>query len=137
MGGNIEIGSVDGGLHLVTMGGNVSATMTGDPANGDRDVYISSMGGDITLVVPDKLSMDIDLTIAYTKDLESHGHYGGKPQIISDFNLSQNESTDWEHEHGTPRKYIYGKASVAGGKNKIHIETINGDVSIKKSGDAK
>ena len=48
--------------------------MVGDPAKGKRDVEIQSMGGDITLTVPSALSMDLNITLTYTKN--SHGKYG-------------------------------------------------------------
>jgi hypothetical protein len=131
MGGEIVIDTIDGGVHAVTMGGDVSVTMVGDPEQGNRDVYIESMGGDITLVVPDALSMDIDITLAYTRDSE-RWEDGRPPKIISDFEIQKEETTEWERKHGSARKYIYGKATIGGGKNKIHIETTNGDVNLKK-----
>ena len=132
MGGNIEIDSVNGGVHAETMGGDVIARMVGDAADGDRDVYITSKGGEVRLVVPDALSMAVDITLAYTRDNDRWRH-DEKPRIISDFDLQKDETDKWEHEHGSARKYIYGKGSIAGGKNKIHIETINGNVYLKKA----
>jgi hypothetical protein len=132
MGGNIDIDTVDGSVNAVTMGGDVSVNMVGDPEQGNRDIYIESKGGDVTLVVPDALSMDVDISLAYTRDNERRGE-GKRPKIISDFDLQKDETTEWEHEHGSARKYIYGKATIAGGKNKIHIETVNGDVRLKRA----
>ncbi|MFI5251779.1 MAG: hypothetical protein ACHQQQ_05020 [Bacteroidota bacterium] len=132
MGGNIEIDTIDGSINAQTMGGNVTATMVGDPVQGNRDVYISSKGGDITLVVPDALSMDVDISLAYTKNNDRWSE-GAIPKIISDFDLKKDETDTWERDHGSARKYIYGKGTIAGGKNKIHIETINGDVHLKKA----
>jgi len=40
------------GSDASTMGGNVEATMTGDPSSGKRSVALTSMAGDITLSVP-------------------------------------------------------------------------------------
>ena len=132
LGGNIEIDSVNGGLRAETMGGDVSATMVGDPSDGNRDVYLSSKGGEITLVVPDALSMDVDIKLAYTRDNDEWRN-GRRPKIVSDFDMKQDETDKWEHDHGSARKYIYGKGSIGGGKNKIHIETINGNVYLKKA----
>ncbi len=123
MGGGIAI---DGWVRAETMGGDVDVTMVGDPAKGRRDVDLSSKSGDITLIVPADLSMDVHVTLAQTRN--AHKTY----RIISDFSLDQEESKEWDYDNGTPRKYIYATGSIAAGKNKITIETINGDVYLKK-----
>jgi len=127
MGGDIRIDEIDGWVDVSTMGGNVVVNMVGDPNKGRRDVEISSMGGDIELTVPEGLSMDFDIEIAYTKD--SHEDY----DIISDFNMKRERTDKWEGYWGDKKKYIYGTGQVAGGKNRIRISTINGDVYIKKA----
>jgi hypothetical protein len=126
MGGNITIDAIDGSAQATTMGGDVTVTMVGDPENGNRDVELSSMGGNITLTVPAGLSMKLDIQLAYTKD--SDRNY----RIVSDFDIQQEVTKDWIYEKGSPRKYIRGTGSIAGGKNKIKIETINGDIYLKK-----
>ena len=126
MGGTIQIGAVDGWVDATTMGGNVRVTMTGDPSQGKRSVSLKSMSGDIELGVPDGLSMDIDVELTYTK-----GHEGDYT-ITSDFPLHQEVSPEWERDNGSPRKTITATAQVAGGKNPVHIKTINGNVTIKK-----
>lgn len=126
MGGDIRIASLDGGAKATTMGGDVEVTMVGDPGAGDRGVELTSMGGDITLTVPDGLSMDIHIELSVTKNArESY-------QITSDFPLQQSTSDDWEYGHGTPRKRIVGTGQVGGGRNRIVIKTINGNVRLKK-----
>jgi hypothetical protein len=126
MGGNITIESVDGQVTATTMGGDIEVTMTGDPSKGDRGVSLQSMGGDIALTVPPALSMDVNIELAYTED--SHRNY----KIISDFGLKQEESPEWDHSQGSPRKYIYGTGTIGDGKNKVRIKTINGNVNLKK-----
>jgi DUF4097 and DUF4098 domain-containing protein YvlB len=125
MGGNIHIDAIDGWVRAETMGGDVEVTMVGDPAQGRRDVDLSSKGGDITLTVPEGLSMEVDITVAYTRNARK------TYRIISDFDLHEEESRDWDYDQGTPRRYIYATGSIAGGKNRIRIETINGDVYLK------
>jgi DUF4097 and DUF4098 domain-containing protein YvlB len=126
MGGDIDINEIDGSIKATTMGGEVNAQMVGDPDKGDRDVKLSSMGGSIRLTVPAGLSMDFDIKLTYTKQ--------GKKQytIQSDFPITLKESESWDYSQGSPKKYIFGSGQVAGGKNKIKIETINGDIVIKK-----
>ena len=129
MGGDITIDKVDGWVHAETMGGDVNVTMVGNPSEGKRHVTISSKGGDIILTVPAGLSMDVDITVAYTDRSWS----GSKAYTIeSDFDLKEEHTQEWDHSDGTPRKYIYGTGTINGGKNKIRIETINGNVYLKK-----
>lgn len=129
LGGNITIDEIDGWVSASTLGGNVTVHMTGDPEKGRRDVDISSLGGDITLTVPPGLSMEFDIEIAYTRD--SDRDY----KIVSDFDIKEKKTSEWEGSfwQGSRKKYIYGTGSVNGGRNKIKISTINGDVYIKKS----
>jgi hypothetical protein len=126
MGGDIEINAIDGRVDATTMGGDVNITMIGDPEKGDRMVKIESMGGDITLTVPAKLSMDIDITLAYTKDRDDDY------KIVSDFAVKQEMTKEWEQDHGSARKYIYGTGMISGGKHKVRIKTVNGSVYLKK-----
>ncbi|MBA4319118.1 MAG: hypothetical protein C0412_12025 [Flavobacterium sp.] len=125
MGGDIKIKEVDGWVKAKTLGGNIKVKMVGNPKEGKRDIELTSLSGDITLIVPAGLSMDIDIELVYTKK-----HSDCK--IISDFNIKEDRTKEWDDENGTPRKYIYGKGSVGGGKNKITIHTINGNVYLKK-----
>lgn len=126
MGGDIRLPSVDGGIHATTMGGDVDARMVGDASQGRRDVEITSMGGDIFLTVPAGLSMDIHIEISRTRNSPK------TPQIVSDFPVQQRESDEWSADQGTPRKIIYGTGSVGGGRHRVVIKTINGDVHLKK-----
>ena len=126
MGGKILLDSVDGAVRATTMGGDVHVRMVGDPSRGDRSVEISSMGGDIELIVPAGSSMDVDAELTYTRD------HDRRYQIRSDFPLRQTVSPDWETDHGTPRKTIHATGSVNGGRNQVKIRTINGDVRIVK-----
>ena len=126
MGGDIDIDEVDGGIKASTMGGDVTATMIGDPDQGDREVDLSSMGGDIMLTLPEGLSIEFDIKLTYTK--RSREDY----KIISDFPINLKESEEWDYSQGSARKYIFGTGEISGGKNRIRIDTINGDIIIKK-----
>jgi hypothetical protein len=134
MGGDIEAKEVDGWIKARTMGGDVNVKMVGNPNDGKRDVSLQSMGGDITLTVPAGLSMDLEIEIAYAKDrkAESDDEFN-KLKIVSDFPVKEERTKEWDNSKGSPRKYIYGTGSINGGKNKIKIKTINGNVYLKKS----
>jgi hypothetical protein len=125
MGGDIRIHRVDGSVSAETMGGDVTVRLAG--TGEDRDVWLSSKGGEITLYVPDNLSMEFDITLAYTRN--SRKSY----QIESDFGMEITGTSDWDYSDGTPRKYYYGKGTFLGGKNRIKVDTINGNVIIKRA----
>ena len=126
MGGDIEVEEIDGWIEATTMGGDVTVTMVGDPDKGKRDVEIESMGGDIELEVPDGLSMEFDIELAYTKDAKK------EYKIISDFDMKLEKTDEWERDGGTKKKYIYGTGEIKGGKNVIKIKTTNGNIYIRK-----
>ena len=128
MGGSIIIREIDGWVDATTMGGSVEVNMVGDPDKGNRDVYLSSKGGDIELTVPRGLSMDFDIELAITRDAREDY------DIYSDFDLDKKKTGKWESFWGSKRKYIYGTGEHEGGKNKIRIATINGDVIIRDGG---
>ncbi len=127
MGGDIDINSVNGWVKASTMGGDVTVVMVGDGQKGKRDVNISSMGGEIELTLPSNISAKFDVHLTYTKDSRQDF------KINSDFDMDIEEKTkEWQYRQGTPRKEIVGKGQVGGGKNTIHIDTINGNIRIKK-----
>jgi DUF4097 and DUF4098 domain-containing protein YvlB len=126
MGGNIEIDAVDGSVQATTMGGEITVTMVGDPAQGDRSVAVESMGGDVTVTVPAALSMELDLALAYTKDARE------RYEIVSDFDVKREETKEWDRSKGSPRRYISASGSIAGGKNKVRIKTVNGNIYLRK-----
>ena len=126
MGGDILIKSVDGWVKATTMGGNIDVTVVGDPNRGDHSVQLDSKGGEIVLTVPSEMSMDLDIQLDYTKNSSREF------KIVSDFPVAIRESSEWSYSRGTPRKTISATGTVAGGKNKIVIRTINGNVYLKK-----
>ena len=126
MGGDIDIEEIDGSARATTMGGDVTIKMVGDPDKGKRDVDISSMGGDIELTVPAGLSMEFDIKLSITKN--SSRDY----KIISDFPIKIEKDDEWDYSNGSARKYVYGTGEVSGGKNNIKIDTINGNIFIRK-----
>ena len=127
MGGKIRIDEINGGVDATTMGGDIEVNMTGNPKKGKRDVFLTSMGGDITLSVPKSLSMDIDIEIRYTRDSFK------KYKIYSDFKIETRESKVWEERSGNVWKILSGKGKTGNGKHKIRISTVNGNVYLKKN----
>lgn len=122
MGGEINIEEIDGGVEATTMGGDVDVKMIGDPKTGNRDVLLSSKGGDITLIVPAGLPMDVDIKITVT-DREDVNDY----KIVNDFQIKEDRTDRDGH-----KRYVKGTGTVNGGGNKIKIRTINGNVYLRK-----
>ncbi|MCX6150984.1 MAG: DUF4097 family beta strand repeat-containing protein [Ignavibacteriales bacterium] len=127
MGGDIKIDEIDGWTEATTMGGDVSVKLIDELKNENHDVKLKSMGGDITLVVPENFSMNVDITLTYTRNNKTNY------DIISDFDLSKEKTKKWDETKGSDRKYIYGKANLNGAKNKVVIETVNGNIYLKKA----
>ena len=126
MGGDIDIDKIDGWVKATTMGGDVTIHMIGDPSKGERDVNISSMGGDIDLTLPDGIAAEFDIRINYTRN--SSKDY----EIISDFPIKINEDEEWKYTDGEPVKEIKGSGKTGDGKNTIRITTHNGNIRLRK-----
>ena len=124
MGGAITIDSIDGWVQATTLGGNVTVVMTGDPEKGRRDVDISSLGGTVRLTVPRDLAMDVELELNYTRDA------GNRYRIISDFDLTLEESEDWDMHWGKPRKTIRALGRRGDGRHRIVVSTTDGDIYL-------
>jgi DUF4097 and DUF4098 domain-containing protein YvlB len=127
MGGSIEIGVTDGWVDASTMAGDVDVVIDGGLGEGEKGVNLSSCCGDISLTVPADLPLDLDLTISYTKNSSQDFEF------LSDFDLDIERSKNWDYSNGSPRKRIHGTATVGSGKYPIIIETINGNIRIRKA----
>jgi DUF4097 and DUF4098 domain-containing protein YvlB len=125
MGGSIGIGHANGAIKASTMGGDITARMVGDSSD-QRDVELTSHGGTITLTLPKDFPMDVQITLAYTKNAPR------TYEIIDHIGLQQQETPDWDDSNGTPRKYIRAAGRVGSGQNHVVIKTINGDVILKQ-----
>ena len=125
MGGEIIIDQAGGAVKANTMAGNVTVHLVGS-SSGQRDVELSSNAGTILLTVPKDFPMEIQVTLAYTRN--SNRSY----RIIDGIGLSQRTSDDWDSSQGTPRKYIRAEGRVGSGQNHVAIKTINGDVILKQ-----
>lgn len=124
-GGSIDISIKSGKVEATTGGGDIDVAIEQDTKN-DGDVTIFTGSGDVTVTVPPKFSMELDIDLSYTRN--SFKDY----RIISDFDFKIEETDKWDNSQGSPRKHIYGTGKVAGGRHKIKIRTVNGDVEIKK-----
>jgi DUF4097 and DUF4098 domain-containing protein YvlB len=124
MGGDITIGSIDGRVEAETMGGNVKVTVIGDPQAGNKDIELTSMGGEIHLTVPRNFSMAVEIEIAYNEK-------SGVPKIISDAPLAIENREGGGGFLNRESSTLSGSGSFNGGKNKVEIETVGGNVYLK------
>ena len=109
------------------MGGDVKVRMVGNPVKGDRHVEIVSYGGDIELVVPENLSMDVDLKV----DIYKNGH--NDYSIRNDFGLKVQEEKEWRLLKGKKIRTLRTVGKVGDGKHKVEIRTINGSIHLRKA----
>ena len=124
-GGNIFINSIQGSTRAITKGGNIIITINEKEGIIDYKTYLRSLKGNITVYVPEDLSMLIESEIIYTKEVKKNY------QIISDVKLAISHSKNWIEKDGFLIKKIIGSATIKDGKNKIIIKTVNGNINIK------
>jgi DUF4097 and DUF4098 domain-containing protein YvlB len=127
LGGNIDIHVTDGWVDAQTMAGDIVVEIGGGLGDGEEGVSLESCCGDITLIVPPDLSMDLDLTIGYTRNSSRDF------EIKGDFDVEVERSKTWDYDNGSPRKRIRGVAKVSGGKYPVEITTTNGNIILMKA----
>jgi hypothetical protein len=95
----------------------------------DSAIKLSSGYGDITLTVPRDYSLDLDLTIAYTRNSSR------KFRIISELDgldVEEERTQEWEEDYGSAKKYIYGSGTAHGGRHRVTMYTTNGNIRIRE-----
>ena len=125
MGGEIVIGQANGAIKASTMGGDIRARMV-DVSSSERDVELTSKGGNITLTLPKDFPMAVRISLAHTKNAPR------TYAIVDHVGLDQQETPDWDSSFGSPRKFIRAKGRVGSGLNHVTVETVNGDVTLKQ-----
>jgi DUF4097 and DUF4098 domain-containing protein YvlB len=124
-GGDIYIQVESGWVKARTGAGDVDIKIETDTKK-DGDVTVFTGTGDVSVTVPSGFSMELDIDLGYTRN--SNQDY----RIISDFDFDEERTQEWDSDHGSPRKHIYGTGEINGGRHLIKIRTVNGDVRIKK-----
>jgi len=125
-GGDIEIEIESGPVEATTGAGDIEVEILKDTGEGDADVILLTGYGEVTLMVPRGFSMDLDLTIGYTRNSRQDFEF------LSDLDIEEERTREWDTSHGSPMKYIYGTGRFAGGRHKVRIETTNGDIRIRE-----
>jgi DUF4097 and DUF4098 domain-containing protein YvlB len=122
-GGPIDIGPVSGSVEAVTGAGDVRIELKGSD---NHSVNVSSGTGEVTLDLPADLNATLDLETAYTNN------FGRKTRITGDFPVRTTETTTWDDEHGTPRRYVRARQTIGKGGPLIRIRTVNGDINLQR-----
>jgi hypothetical protein len=122
--GSVRIGELDGRLEVETINGNVEAAMTGNGVSGGHDIDLETLNGDIELLLPNDFSMNVDIVVTERNSKKRSRRY----TIASDFNISVDTI-----ELGRDDYEVRGKGSVRGGKNKVYVRAVNGDVHLRKA----
>ena len=96
--------------------------------------YLVDLGDGRALIVDPPRLPEGQLTEARSRDLEiAFTRNSGKDfRIIAPGGLKQTVTTNWDHDHGSPRKYIRVTGPVNGGGHTVKVRTVNGDVEVKE-----
>jgi DUF4097 and DUF4098 domain-containing protein YvlB len=120
-GGDIECVAVTGSITGATAGGDIYAEL--DPA-GDSPSSLETQGGDVRIVVPGDAKATIEARIRIRRGWGDEDEY----EILSDFPAES---------HQKDKKLITGKYVLGGGGPTIRLETVNGNIEIRKGTKSK
>jgi DUF4097 and DUF4098 domain-containing protein YvlB len=115
-GGDIECNKVTGSLEAATAGGDIYAELN---PTGTLTNRLETQGGDIRIVIPADAKVTIDAKIRIRRGWGGDEEY----EITSDFPAESHEKD---------KKLIRGRYVVGGGGATITLETVNGNIEIRK-----
>jgi beta-lactamase regulating signal transducer with metallopeptidase domain len=122
-GGDITIGPLSGSARVTTGAGDVRIDFTGTRS---PSAEINSGNGRVIITLPSNFSGMLDLETAYTEN------HRGRTTIKSDWPLSLSETQQWENRYGTPRRFVRARQSFGNGDGVISVQTVNGDIEIRR-----
>lgn len=123
-GGSIELLRVNGGVRARTSGGDVTVEVTLEDFSKEHEITLRSSGGDLRLIIPEKLPATIQAKIDVRSPWEDF-------RIYSDFPLTSSEENGGERRRR--RRYtILSEGEINGGGDFIVLSTVNGNIYIKK-----
>src|SRR5262245_3027062 len=118
-GGDLNLKNVTGSVQGETAGGDVHAEIRPSGSGSSR---LSTAGGDVTLLVPENAKATIEARIRVRGNWKSSKE---DYSIMSDFKSSKYETDEETHE-------IRGSYVLNGGGEVINLDTVNGDIYIRK-----
>ncbi len=128
MGGDIKIASADAKVNCKTMGGKIEVKFTGDSDADNRDINLTSMYGDVTLLVPKGFSMDVEV---HVKVRESEADDYSVEGITLAKEVRESDSGSF-HDGDNLKTVVVSKGEFNGGKNKVRISTVRSKVTIEE-----
>ncbi len=125
-GGDMDIIVTNGWIKAWSGAGDIDAEirLSGGDKAGRSEFFTGK--GDVTLELPADISVEFDIDLGYTRNSSRNF------KIISDFDMDVEHTNEWDYDHGSPRKHIYGTGKIGGGRHKIKIRNTNGNVRIRK-----
>jgi hypothetical protein len=132
--GVVEVNTVNGDIIAENISGEaVASTVEGDlkisfiTLNKDRDQYLSTVNGDVDITLPTEVKADI---LARTMDGD----------VYTGFDVDLTYGNQLEDRKGDVPQYPYNPyynsniitAHINGGGNKVYLNTINGNIYIRK-----
>ncbi|MCR4439262.1 MAG: DUF4097 domain-containing protein [candidate division KSB1 bacterium] len=124
-GGDINLRGVQGFIEASTAGGDIYGEMTLADFSQDHHVRMKTSGGEVTLVIPERLPASVHAVLKITDRATD------KYEILSDFALTikEEQGTEWGRRIA---KAIIATGELNGGGDPIEIETTNGNIRLKK-----
>jgi hypothetical protein len=117
VGGNITVLSLKGSIEARTTGGDINVTIKDSPKYPKKDIKLTSLSGEITLIIPEFFSMN------YQARIINPSRSSSKYRIFNDFQNSKNPNSN----------RIKNVAGIClGGKHKVRISTSFGNIYFKK-----
>ena len=127
-GGDIELGDVKGFIEANTAGGDIEGQITLEDFSKDHHATMNTAGGDLTLTIPANMPASIRAKIKIRDGgWEDYNIYSDFPiKIESD--SSTDEDKSWRRREGE----IQASGDINGGGDLLQLETVNGNIYIKK-----
>jgi DUF4097 and DUF4098 domain-containing protein YvlB len=116
-GGDIELANIVGHVEAATAGGDISVEL--NPTNAATS-SIETKGGEITFYLPANAKATVEAQIRL-RDWDRHGR--DEYDIYSDFEAEERDRSDRE---------VWARYVINGGGKIITIETVNGNIEIRK-----
>ncbi len=120
-GGDLRLQGISGSLEASTAGGDVTAELN---PSGKGPSSLSTAGGNITLVIPEGARAHIEATIKIEGRWRTNST---KYEIRSDFRATEQGLDD-------QAEVIRAVYDLNGGGDLIRLNTVNGNIIIRKSG---
>ncbi len=126
-GGDITIEVENGWVEASTGAGDIDVEVIGSLGDRRRGVELVTGLGEVTVTLPADISAELDLELGYT--CNSSRDY----EINSDFPIEIEHTREWDYDHGTPRRFIWGTGKIGDGQHLIRIVSTNGDIRIRSA----